>query len=81
MNKKEYSKNNKAIAYYSGLNGIEIHGVEYGINDYIYCTAGAWSGKKSYHKLKIKYNLNGDAFFTLHGYKIPLSECIRMEVF
>jgi hypothetical protein len=80
MSKKEYCLKNKSIAYYSGLNGIEIHGVEYGINDYIYCVSGAWSSKKSYHKLKINYNSNGDAHITLHGYKIPLNECIRMEV-
>ena len=80
MNKKEYCLKNKAIAYYSGLNGIEIHGIEYGINDYIYCISGAGGSKKSYHKLKINYNLSGDAFITLHGYKIPLSECIRTGV-
>jgi hypothetical protein len=79
MSKKEYCLKNKSIAYYSGLNGIEIHGVEYGINDYIYCVSGAWSSKKSYHKLKINYNSSGDAYITLHGYKIPLNECIRME--
>lgn len=79
MSKKEYCLKNKAIAYYSGLNGIEIHGIEYGINDYIYCISGAGSAKKSYHKLKINYNLSGDAYITLHGYKIPLNECIRME--
>lgn len=79
MNKKEYCLKNKPIAYYSGLNGIEIHGIEYGINDFIYCVSGAWSNKKSYHKLKINYNLSGDAYITLHGYKIPLNECIRME--
>lgn len=79
MTKKEYCLKNKPIAYYSGLNGIEICGIEYGINDYIYCISGAWSGKKSYHKLKINYNLNGDAYIILHGYRIPLNECIRME--
>ena len=80
MNKKEYCINNKAVAYYSGLNGLEIHGIEYGINDYLYCTAGAWAGGKSYHKLKIQYDANGGAFVRLHGYKIPLNECVRMGV-
>lgn len=80
MNKKEYCFNNKPVAYYSGLGGVEIHGIEYGINDYIYCTSGAWSSKKSHHKLKINYNLNGDAYIILHGYRIPLNECIRMGV-
>lgn len=42
MKKKEYCMKNPAIAYYSGLNGLEIHGIEYGIDDYIYCVSGAW---------------------------------------
>ena len=78
MTKKEYCINNKAVAYYSGLNGLEIHGVEYGIEEYLYCTSGAWIGKKQYHRLKIKYNASGAAFVLLHGYKILLSECIRI---
>lgn len=77
MTKKEYCINKKAIAYYSGLNGLEINGIEYGINDYLYCTTGAWIGKKQYHKLKIYYNDTGD-YVRLHGYKIYLNECIRM---
>ena len=78
MTKKEYCINNKPVAYYSGLNGLEIHGIEYGINDYLYCTSGAWSGKKQYHKLKINYSFSDVAFIRLHGYKIPLNECIKM---
>ena len=36
MSKKAYCNNNPAIAYYSGFSGLEIHGIEYGIDDYIY---------------------------------------------
>lgn len=79
MTKKEYCLKNSAIAYYSGLNGLEIHGIEYDIEDYLYCVSGAWGGGKAYHKLKIYYNDNG-GFVRLHGYKIPLNECIRMGV-
>ena len=78
MNKKEYCINNKPVAYYSGLGGLMIHGIEYGINDYLFCTSGAWSGKKQYHKLKINYSFSEVAFIRLHGYKIPLHDCIRM---
>ena len=42
MNKREYCESRKSIAYYSGLNGLEIKGIEYGINDYVYCVSGAW---------------------------------------
>lgn len=78
MTKKEYCLNNPATAYYSGLGGLEIHGIEYGINDYLFCVSGAWNGKKQYHKLKIYYDSTGAAFVRLHGYKIPFDECIRM---
>lgn len=79
MTKKEYCLKHSVIAYYSGLNGLEIHGIEYGIEDYLYCVSGAWGGGKAYHKLKIYYNDNG-GFVRLHGYKIPLNECIRTGV-
>ena len=80
MNKKQYCLTHPAIGYYSGFSGLEIHGIEYGVNDYVYCVSGAWTapGKRKYHKLLIKYDRHGDAFFMLHGYKIPLNECIRM---
>ena len=80
MSKKEYCNNNPAIAYYSGCGGVEIHGIEYGINDYIYCVSGAWTGQKTYHKVKIQCNGYGNFYFMLHGYKIPLNECIKMGV-
>ena len=75
--KKEICENNKSFAYYSGFSGLELKHIEYGIDDYIYCVSGAWTGKPSYHKLKIHYGEN-DSYIKLHGYKIPMSECIRM---
>ena len=33
MNKRQYCESRESIAYYSGLNGLEIKGIEYGIND------------------------------------------------
>lgn len=75
MTKREICTTEKSIAYYSGFGGLEIKKVEYGIDDYIYAVAGAWCSKKSYHKLKI-YNGN---YVKLHGYKIPLDECIRIN--
>lgn len=81
MTKKEYCENKKSIAYYSGLNGLEIKGIEYGINDFIYCISNyCYSGKKAkrYHKCKIYYT-NNNAYFFVDRYKILLSECLRME--
>ena len=75
MTKREICTTNKSLAYYSGFGGFEIKKVEYGVNDYIYAVSGAWCNKKSYHKLKI-YNGN---YIKLHGYKIPLDECMRID--
>lgn len=40
MNKREYCESRESIAYYSGLNGLEIKGIENGIDDYVYCVSG-----------------------------------------
>lgn len=78
LTKKQICLNNEAIAYYSGLGGLEIHYIEYGIEDYVYCVSGAWYNNKSYHKLKVYYS-DEDSYIKLNGYKIPLNECIRMN--
>ena len=72
----------QSIAYYSGFPGLEIKYIEHGINDYLYCVSGTWGAKSQQkpHKLKINYDRHGCAFIRLYGYKVPLSECIRMEV-
>lgn len=75
--KKEICTQNPAFAYYSGFGGLELHHIEYGIDNYIYCVSGAWTSKKSFHRLKVHYGRNGD-FIKLHGVKVPLDECIRM---
>lgn len=78
MNKREFCESRESVAYYSGLNGLEIKGIEYGINDFVYCVSGALGGGKAFHRCKIYYPANGSAFFRVHGYKIPFDECIRM---
>lgn len=85
MNKRQYCESRESIAYYSGLNGLEIKGIEYDIDDYVYCVSGCWYGGKAaqrFHRCKIYYPANekDSAFFRVHGYKIPLDECIRMGV-
>lgn len=84
MNKRQYCESRESIAYYSGLNGLEIKGIEYGIDDYIYCVSGAWYGGKAarrFHRCKVQYTRKGAAFIRVHGYRIPLDECIRMGGF
>lgn len=85
MNKREYCESRESVAYYSGLNGLEIKGIEYGIDDFVYCVSGCWYDGKAarrFHRCKIYYPANEEdsAFFRVHGYKIPLDECIRMGV-
>lgn len=77
MSKKEICLENDSFAYYSGFGGLELKKIEYGIDDYIYCVSGAWAAKKSYHKLKVYYGNKSD-YLILHGYRIPLADCIRM---
>ena len=76
MKKNEY-KDLPSIAYYSGLNGLELKHIEYGITDYLIVQAGSWTSKKTMHRVKIQYDKNGDSFIKLWGYKIPLNEFIK----
>ena len=82
MKKREYCESHETIAYYSGLNGLEIKGIEYGIEDYIYCVSGAWGGRKGFHRCKVYQPISErkSAFFKIQGYRVPLDECIRMGV-
>lgn len=75
MTKKEYCLSHDHIAYYCGVGGVEIHGIE---GDYIYCTSSAWYPPKKYHKVKIHYDYdNENDYIVVRGYKVPLNECIR----
>lgn len=56
MNKREYCESRESIAYYSGLNGLEIKGIEYGINDFVYCVSGCWYGGKALLKYANRNN-------------------------
>ena len=80
MTKKEYCQSRESIAYYSGFTGLEIKGIEYGIENFLYCVSGAWGGPKSFHRLKIQEDRKGRSFVRLNGYKVPLDECIRMGI-
>lgn len=53
MNKREYCESRESVAYYSGLNGLEIKGIEYGINDFVYCVSGCWYGGKAARRFQI----------------------------
>ena len=78
MNKKEYCNTNPVCAVYSfGYTELEIHGIEYGIDDYIIYKYTDGETVYSYHKSKIQYTASGKAYFVWRNRRIPLNECIR----
>lgn len=82
MNKREYCESRESVAYYSGLNGLEIKGIEYGINDFVYCVSGCWYGGKAarrFHRCKIYYPANGkdSAFLGYTGTKSRLMNVLE----
>ena len=78
MTKKDILKM-ETIAYYSGFDGLEIKGIEHDIDYHVLCVSGAWNGKPKPRRLKIYYT-SENAYIKLHGYRIPLDECIRTGV-
>lgn len=82
MNKREYCESRESIAYYSGLNGLEIKGIECGVNDFVYCVSGCWYGGKAarrFHRCKIYYPANDkdSAFLGLTGTKSRLMNVLE----
>ena len=69
--------NNRPCAYISAFGGIEICGIEYGINDKLYYTVGARCSKTTKHATRI-YNSNKGEYIKVHGTRIYLSDVIRM---
>lgn len=79
MTAKQYCKNNQAIGYASCLGGVEVHGIEYGIDDYVYAVSGAWCNKKSYHRVKIYYGNNDRSYFRVNGIRVYFDEIIKIN--
>lgn len=80
MTAKDYCRTNPAVAYVSRNAGLEIHGIEYGVNDYVYTVSGAWAGTAAYrfHRVRIDYTARGRAYFRIRGSRVYLDECISM---
>lgn len=72
---KEHYKDKKPVAVYpmSNWGGIEILDILYGIEDYV---VARYYGK-TYHKVKINYNINHPSF-RIGRFTIRLDECLRM---
>ena len=83
MTKREYCESHKSIAhYYNSIEGLAIKGIEYGIEDYVYCISGKIGSRKGFHRCKIYYPVNErkSPFFKVHGYRVSLDECLRVDI-
>ena len=70
MNKKEYCLTHEAIATHNYF-GMQIHGIEYGINDYVYLSrlyqkSVCGATKVMFHKVKINYDSNGESYIVVN---------------
>ena len=81
---REYCESHDTVAYWSGCGGVEIKGIEHGIDDYVICVVNAWYGEKEYKRYKISYfnritggRPDGRARFYPHGYEAFLDDCVR----
>lgn len=74
--------NAPSIAYYSGLNGLEVKRLEFTPEPRVLCVSGCWHGGKAAqqaHRVSINYTRAGRAYFRVYGRRVYLDECIRME--
>jgi hypothetical protein len=69
MAAKDYCRTNPAVAYVSRNAGLEIHGIEYGVNDYVYAVSGAWAGTAAYrfHRVRIDSHRQREGIFPHSG--------------
>ena len=77
MNKREYCESRESVAYYSGLNGLEIKGIENGIDDYVYCVSGAWGGVKRSTDARYSIPATGRHFSGCMGIKSRLMNVLE----
>lgn len=69
----------RPVSYISACGGIEIYKINYSINDEVLFTAGAWNGKETVHRARVRYNYkSGAAFFVFHGYRLYFSDALRI---
>lgn len=69
MTKREYCLNHEPIAVHDYYR-MQIHGFEYGIEDYVYISrlyqpTVCGKTKVMFHKVKINYDADGETYFTI----------------
>ena len=92
MTKKEYCLNNEAIASHNYYR-MQIHGIEYGIDDYVYLSRlyqKTYCGKTvvMFHKVKVYHDKDGNAYINIternfdgkkHTITLSLDSFIRVD--
>ena len=73
MTKREYCLKNEAVACHNYYR-MQIHGFEYGINDYVYVSRlyqKTYCGKTSvmFHKVKINYDTDNNPYIIINARK------------
>jgi len=79
---KEYFESLPTIGYWSTLGGVEVKSIEHGIEDYLVCVVGAWTGVRTVHRLRVKYTHSKDAraYVSFEGTKLYLDQCLRTGI-
>ena len=72
---KQNYLNKKTVGYWCDWGGVEVKGIEYGINDYaiVYIRL-----KRSVHRVKINYGTKDD-YIRIRGRRLYFSECLRVD--
>ena len=72
---KQNYLNKKTVGYWCDWGGVEVKGIEYGINDYaiIYLSL-----KRSVHRVKIYYGYKRD-YIRIRGRRLYFDDCLRAD--
>lgn len=85
-------KNDVKAVYNTGLSGISIHGIESGVEDYVYWSESheiiLWDTNSNgypefkqvttYHKSLLKTTLSGNYYFVVYGRRVSLDDCLKV---
>lgn len=64
------------IGYWSALGGVELKGIEHGVEDYALVIANAWGGKKSAHRVRVHYEYRVP-HIVVKDTRLYFDDCIR----
>lgn len=72
---KQNYLNKNTLGYWSDWGGVELKGIEYGINDYVIIYIRL---KRSVHRVKINYAIKRD-YIRIRGRRLYFDECFRVD--